>query len=56
MNSTIDALPHSNFDHADDPLQEGFADFDDETLERALRTVSWNPRDVANYLRTTSAL
>ena len=27
----------------------------DEDLERALRTVSWNPKDVANFLRTHGA-
>lgn len=56
MNTYTEALSPSTHDHTEDLSQDGFADFDDETLERALRTVSWNPRDVANFLRTSVAL
>jgi len=32
-----------------------FQSFDDQDLELALKSVSWNPRDLAQFLRTVRA-
>ena len=37
------------------PLDDAFlAEFDDEALEHALKTVSWHPQDVAQFLRSAA--
>jgi hypothetical protein len=44
-------------ERAAQPQRDRFMDqFDDADLERALRTVSWNPKDVANFLRSSASL
>jgi hypothetical protein len=58
MNHTASTRPHQRprRDRRATPPRDRFADqFNDDDLERALRTVSWNPKDVANFLRTSSA-
>jgi len=42
-------------DHAPFDLQDDLADIDDATLEQALKSVSWNGRDVGQYLRAYRA-
>jgi len=50
----ITTTPAERPDHAY-PQDDAFlAEFDDEALERALKTVNWNPRDVAQFLRTAA--
>ena len=37
------------------PQDDAFlAQFDDEVLAHALRTVNWHPKDVAQFLRTAA--
>ena len=37
------------------PLDDAFlAQFDDATIERALRTVHWHPKDVRQFLRAAA--
>ncbi len=55
MDSIIESRPIANLEHAVASFQDAIPQFDDEALERALKTVSWNPRDLANYLRSNSA-
>ncbi len=59
MNTTASTRPQqqARHDRSDAQQRERFdVDFDDAALERALRTVSWNPKDVANFLRTHSGV
>jgi hypothetical protein len=38
------------------PLDDAFlSEFDDAALEHALRTVSWRPKDVSQFLRSVAA-
>ncbi len=37
------------------PLDDAFlSQFDDAALEHALKTVSWHPKDVSQFLRSTA--
>jgi hypothetical protein len=39
------------------PLDDAFlSQFDDATIERALKTVHWHPKDVSQFLRTAAGL
>lgn len=39
------------------PLDDAFlSQFDDATLERALKTVHWHPKDVSQFLRAAAGL
>ena len=38
------------------PLDDAFlSQFDDAALEHALKTVSWHPKDVSQFLRSAAA-
>ena len=38
------------------PLDDAFlSEFDDAALEHALKTVSWHPKDVRQFLRSTAS-
>lgn len=57
MNQTSSTQPayQSYSEHVAAAQRDRFVDeFDDAVLEQALRTVSWSPKDVANFLRTVS--
>ncbi len=43
-------------DSGDTPTHDDafLAEIDDEALERALKTVHWHPKDVAQFLRATT--
>ncbi len=58
MNPTASTRPQQETrrERATTQQRDRFVDeFDDADLERALRTVSWNPKDVANFLRSAAA-
>jgi hypothetical protein len=50
-NITATLQDHEQFQPHDDSF---LAQVDDEALERALKTVNWNPRDVAQFLRNAA--
>lgn len=44
---------HPNFAATDFDMPVDFLGVDDAELERALKAVSWNPRDIAQFLRSS---
>ncbi len=55
MNASNDTPYFAQFDTPEQPssAEDILVQFDDAAIERALRTVSCNARDMVNYLRST---